>query len=306
MDNRIAVSVPGSIGNLGSGFDCAGMSIALRNRFVFEPAGRSGLEGFAGGAHEGGRNVCLRAFRAACAAAGMRPPAVLVRTAARIPAGRGLGSSATAVLSGTIAGFLAAGLTPDAAAVVAAGRRFEGCMDNLAASLLGGFVIAAEGPEGPVLRRIAVPRSLRAVFFVSGEPFATRAARRILPARVPLRDAAANAAMAGFLVLAFARANWYDLRIGMDDRLHQPRRSGLYPHFVPLRDAALAAGAAGCCISGAGPSVVALAQRGAAADVAAAWRDLCAARGFHGDVREIAPGGRTVWRSGSGPCTSLS
>ena len=106
----------------------------------------------------------------------------------------------------------------------------EGHPDNVAAALLGGFVLCADGRA----ERFDVPAGLEAVLVVPHEPVRTAAARAALPAEVPMGDAVFNVAHAGLLVLGLVRGDWDLVARGLDDRLHQPRREQLYPRSMEL------------------------------------------------------------------------
>ena len=106
----------------------------------------------------------------------------------------------------------------------------EGHPDNVAAALLGGFVLCAGGRA----ERFDVPAGLEAVLVVPHEPVRTAAARAALPERVPMADAVFNAAHTGLLVLGLVRGDWELVARGLDDRLHQPRREPLYPRSMEL------------------------------------------------------------------------
>ena len=109
-------------------------------------------------------------------------------------------------------------------------RELEGHPDNVAAALLGGFVLCADGRA----ERFDVPAGLEAVLVVPHEAVRTAAARAALPAEVPMADAVFNVAHTGLLVLGLTRGDWDLVARGLDDRLHQPRRAHLYPRSMAL------------------------------------------------------------------------
>jgi homoserine kinase len=140
----------------------------------------------------------------------------------------------------------------------------EGHPDNAAASLLGGFTVSCVHDDGSVTARAT--RWPEAVRFVVATPEAgleTPRARSVLPAVVPLRDAVFNLQRALLFARAIETGAYGDLREALRDRWHQRVRAA----FVPGLDAALELddpGILGVCLSGSGPSIVALVTDGAA------------------------------------------
>jgi homoserine kinase len=136
--------------------------------------------------------------------------------------------------------------------VLALATEFEGHPDNVAAALRGGFVICAEDR----VHRFDAPMGLEAIAVVPREAVSTAAARSVLPAAVPLADAAFNAGAAALLALGLAGGDWELISAGLRDRLHQPYRASLFPRSAALLDRAAELGALGATISGAGPTVL--------------------------------------------------
>jgi homoserine kinase len=137
-------------------------------------------------------------------------------------------------------------------------------------------------PAGPL-------HGLTVVVFIPEVTGATWAARAALPAHVPHPDAAHNVATASGLTVGLLTGERALLAAGMHDRLHEPYRARLFPHLVPMAEAARAAGAIGACLSGAGPTVLALATPAAAPAVAAAVSRVAAALGTIGGTSVLAP-----------------
>jgi homoserine kinase len=280
----VRVRVPATSANLGPGFDALGLALALHDEVEAEVTG-SGLavEVSGQGAEEaaaGERHLVVRAMRAGFAATvGGQPPGLALRCTNAIPQGRGLGSSAGAVVAGLLAaralagpespersgsGAAAAGirgpeaLTDDALLALAA--ELEGHADNAAACLAGGLTVAWNPGTGPRAVRLDPLPAIVPVLCVPVESMPTTAARRALPPAVPHADAAANAGRAALLVTALTQAP--DLLLdATEDLLHQPYRAPLMPATADLIERLRGAGIA-AVLSGAGPSVLALTVRG--------------------------------------------
>jgi homoserine kinase len=156
-------------------------------------------------------------------------------------------------------GLLAAAVEAEA---VVAGRH----PDNAAPSLLGGAVLVL-GVEPLRYARLFVHASLRLVLAIPGYGVETARARAVLPATVSRADAVGQASALAGLALGLERADGELVRAAMVDRVAEPVRIPLYPGYAAAREAALAAGAFGVAVSGAGPTLLAVAPEGAAAAV---------------------------------------
>jgi homoserine kinase len=189
-------------------------------------------------------NLCVRAFERLHPADGLT-----FRIRSEIPLAGGLGSSAAAIVAGLMAADHMFELDAD---LLALASELEGHPDNVAAALLGGFVICADGTA----TRFEPPTGLEALAVVPAEAVRTRAARAALPAEVPMEQAVFNIAHGALLTLGLARGDWDLLARGLHDQLHQERRSGLFPRSFELASRARELGALGATISGAGPTVL--------------------------------------------------
>ena len=175
-----------------------------------------------------------------------------------IPAARGLGSSAAAILAGILLGAAAGRLPTNADQLLALAARLEGHPDNVSAALYGGFTLSIMEAGDVTVRRFRVPEAWIPVLFIAQTESRTEDMRAALPGRVPLPDAANQAARAALLATAVLTSDASLLRRAMDDRLHQPYRLPLLPGSARLIETAYQIGAAGACLSGAGPSVLAI------------------------------------------------
>jgi homoserine kinase len=239
----VRVRVPASSANLGPGFDVLAAALDLRMELEVEERGRFEVRTDLAIARDR-RNLCVRGFTALRAADGAR---FTIRS--DIPLSGGLGTSAAAYVAGLAA---ADALNGGGADVLAHAVRLEGHPDNVAAAVLGGFVVCT----GAHAERLEPPAGLSAVLVVPDQAVRTAKARAALPAEVPMADAVFNVGHASMLVLGLARGDLDVVARGLDDRLHQPRRAPLYPRSMTLVRRARDFGALGATISGAGPSVL--------------------------------------------------
>ncbi|MQA81070.1 MAG: homoserine kinase [Streptosporangiales bacterium] len=283
----VRVRVPATSANLGPGFDTAGLALARYDEVeasVVESGLRVDVEGIgADSLPRTERHLVVRAARAAFEELGGQPAGFAVRCRNAIPHGRGLGSSAAAIVAGVVAARALHGCAdPAGAEALPLAARLEGHPDNIAACLLGGVTFAWTDADGTVdAARFDPAPDLTAVALVPPFGLSTRRARGLLPAQVPHADAAANAARAA--LLAPALTGRLDLlRVATEDRLHQAYREPAMPDTLRLVAALRAAGHA-AVVSGAGPAVLVL---GSAQSTASA-RTLAVAAAPDWDVVDV-------------------
>lgn len=244
MNRRRRVRVPASTANLGPGYDVLAAALSLTLTLEVEETGELSVESDTPGVPLDRDNLCVRAFERLHPADGLA-----FRIRSEIPAAAGLGSSAAAIVAGLMA---ADHLYELDAPLLEHAIELEGHPDNVAAALLGGFVLCA-GAE-PV--RLDPPPGLEGVLATPPQPVPTEQARAALPDEVPLADAVHNVAHASLLVLGLANGDLAAIGRGLSDRLHQDRRAHLYPRSMELIARAESVGALGATISGAGPTVL--------------------------------------------------
>jgi homoserine kinase len=276
----LAVFAPGTTSNLGPGFDCLGVAFTgLGDTVRAERVERPGVRVVS--VSDGRiptdplRNTAALAAAAVLKRAGLAREAGLeLRVEKGLPLSAGMGGSAASAVAGALAAhelmktrltrtdLLMAALEAEA---VVSGRH----ADNAAPCLFGGAVIVA-GLDPPEVTPVRVHESLGLVFVTPAYEVATAEARRVLPAEVPRADAVGQAARLALLVLGLERGDGDLIRRAVWDRIAEPHRAPLYPGYPQARTAGLEAGAFGVAVSGAGPTIVALAPRAAREAVAEA------------------------------------
>lgn len=293
MPARVRVRVPATSANLGPGFDALGLALALHNEVVAEPADgvtiRIEGEG-AGRLATDGKNVVARGVRLVHEAAGRPFRGCALRCVNRIPPARGLGSSAAAWVGGLVAGNALLGSPLSREALLSLAVRAEGHPDNVAAALLGGLTVSCAGDAGATAISLPVPTALRWVVLIPEITSSTAEARAVLPASVPRADAVFNVQRVALLLAGFQAGRADVVGTAMQDRLHQPYRERLFPWMPRVVQAARAAGALACVLSGAGPSLLGVVA-GEAAAVAAAMEEALAAAGVKGAAHDLAVDG---------------
>jgi len=278
--SRVTVRVPATSANLGPGFDCLGLALKQHNIFEIQllPENVTGNpipqieisstwgDDLAIAALPTNRhNLFYRVFCERLTALGIPVPAVNIRAYIDIPPRRGLGSSATAVVGGILAAEALAGrVSPPhqradllhVAVELEQGRH----ADNVAAALLGGLVVVAQSEQANKWHAIqaSIPAGLQAVLFVPDFSMDTISGRALLPQHYTRDHAVHNVGHVALLLAALANNDLHSIGSAMDDRMHEPYRTQVFPQLPQLLLAARQAGAIGACLSGAGSAVLAL------------------------------------------------
>jgi len=252
---RFSVSVPATSANLGPGFDSVGVALALRMRAEVTPAKKFALEfepGPNAPSHDGFESAIRRAMQRVDASL----PRVNVRVANDIPLGKGLGSSAAALVLGLAIAARAHGRALSRNDLARLACELEGHPDNALPAVFGGIVVAASSDAGAHVR-VRTNGHVRALVVVPDITLSTGESRALLPERYDRADVVFTAQRAALLGAALASGSWRELREAMRDRLHQPYRVSRIPGMeaaLALDDRALI----GSALSGAGPSLIAL------------------------------------------------
>lgn len=261
------IRIPASTSNLGPGFDALGL--ALKLYLTIEVSPREGGDWsftFAGeGAEElnssSEDNLILRAMKYAAEREGVELKPARLQVTNEIPLARGLGSSAAAIIAGFSAFEVTNGVTLSEQKILDYATAMEHHSDNVAAALLGSFVVSCVTDEGIVIAaRVPFPEDLRAVVVIPNFKVRTEAARAVVPAAVSRQDAVFNLQRAALLVAALSERRYEIVREAMRDRLHQPYRAPLVPGLDEVLSLEKVPGLVGVALSGSGPTVFALAS----------------------------------------------
>lgn len=278
----VVVRVPATSANLGPGFDTLGLALSAYDELTVTELPAPGLEILVTG--EGAAEVpvdashlVVRAIASAYRSIGRELPGLRLEALNTIPHGRGLGSSGAAVVAGLLAakGLLAGEVDFDDATLLRLATELEGHPDNVAPALFGGLTIAWMDASGPQHKKLLVHRGVSPVVFIPEFTMSTSVARGLAPLNVPREDAVFNVSRSALLIAALTQSPEL-LMAATEDKLHQSYRA----HAMPATDLlvrALRAEGFAAVVSGAGPSVLVLAdgpgRRLAAAEVAASATD---------------------------------
>ncbi|MGI9075046.1 MAG: homoserine kinase [Bryobacteraceae bacterium] len=257
----LEISVPGSIANLGPGFDTLAVAVQLYLRLhVRADPGTNKLRFHFTRCKLDGENYIERAFRFIARQHGNSFPSLSVEVESDIPARAGLGSSAAATVAGLRLYEAMTSPLPRQELLKVA-FALECHPDNVAAALLGGLTASCQLPDASVVAvRMPWPESLGFVVLTPEAPLSTSASRNALPENISRDDAVFNLQRLALLLHTLQSGNFSFLREALRDRIHQPFRLSLVPGLekaLSLEHPDLL----GVCLSGAGPSIVAFAEQ---------------------------------------------
>ncbi|MGF1938064.1 MAG: homoserine kinase [Nostoc sp. ChiQUE02] len=289
----VTVTVPATTANLGPGFDCIGAALKLYNEFKFTRLEEGGLTIYVTGT-EAERvqtdesNLLYQAFVKFYQHIEQTPPTVKIEIKLGVPLARGLGSSATAIVGGLVAANQLEGTPMSQSQVMELAIAMEGHPDNVVPALLGGCRLAATSGAGWEICDLPWHKDVVPVVAIPNFELSTSEARGVLPTEVSRADAIFNTAHLGLLLRGLETGNGQWLKTALQDKLHQPYRKALIPGYDALNIAAVSAGAYGMVISGAGPTLLALADKlhseAVEAAMLAAWQE----EGITAEVRSLS------------------
>jgi len=266
VSNQVKVKVPATTANLGPGFDALGLALSLFNTVEVAESERLNIEIEGEGAHQLPRdetNFVVIAVNEVFKAVGKGKRPLSIRLHNNIPLARGLGSSAAARVGAMVAANHLCGAVLSRMELLALATKLEGHPDNVAPAMLGGLVISAVEDDGSVQcvqLPLAKPPAL--VLLIPDIEVPTEKARSVLPDTYSRQEACFNISRAALLVGAMVTGRHDLLRVGLQDKIHQPFRAQIMPWFDAVVEAAINSGAYGAVLSGAGSSILAMTPEG--------------------------------------------
>jgi homoserine kinase len=266
----VRVSAPASAANLGPGFDVLALALDMRNTYdVWELGSELRIEvqgEGAGSIATDDTNLFVDSMQTFFTLAGYQPSGLVIRENNLIPLARGLGSSAATIVSALIAARFISGHQIEDERLVDMAVSLEGHADNVGATFHGGFNLSIPAAHGRnTVRRLPWPPRLGCALFIPELLVSTESAREVLPPNYSREDVVYNLSRLALLLSALTEGRMEDLRVAVEDRMHQPYRAELVPGLLGIIDAATQAGAFGAFLSGAGPTVLAITDRDAGA-----------------------------------------
>ncbi len=256
----IRISIPATCANIGPGFDVFGMALEFSNSIEIEKSTQFSIfiEGEGKGVlPETEENLAIKALRTIYKGDLNQ---FSIRFKNKIPLARGLGSSATAIVGGLVAGNLLSGEPYSEEELLKMAIEIEGHPDNVTPAMLGGFTISYK-VENAFRSVKIIPPEFYVYLIIPGYKLETERMRSVLPDTYKREDIIYNVARASLVVTAFLNGDISLLKEAISDRIHEPYRGKFIKGYFELRDLLLRDGSGVCAISGSGPTISCFSER---------------------------------------------
>ncbi|MEI7473700.1 MAG: homoserine kinase [bacterium] len=298
---KVSVKVPATSANMGPGFDCFGIALSMYNTVTLEETvyPTNGLEINILGEQDEAlstftvptdkSNIVYKAVELLYNYTGQTPPALRINIQSNIPIAKGLGSSASVIVGGVLAANKLLGNPADQEALLSIANEIEGHPDNIAPAMLGGFVVSSVEDDSSIIhRKIEWPDNWKLIIGVPDYELATQISRSVLPESVKFQDAVYNAKRCAMFVEALHTKDKELMRVALQDKLHQPYRARLVPGLNEITEELKQTDAIGCVLSGAGPSILVIAENNAVEDAKIRIKDVWESIGVKAMIKSIA------------------
>jgi homoserine kinase len=290
--DSVTIQVPATTANIGPGFDCLGAALTLYNSFRFtvtETETTISVKGKeADKLNLDKNNLLYQSFAKFYQYINQTPPNVKIEISLAVPLARGLGSSATAIVGGLVAANALGGYPLNIPQIRQLAIALEGHPDNVVPALEGNCLLSVKADEGWQITKLNWHQDLVPVVAIPDFELSTEKARKVLPSQLSYEDAVFNISRLGLLLRGLETNNRQWLKFALDDRLHQPYRKSLILGYDLMREKAIAAGAYGLVISGAGPSLLALTDQSVSEAVSLIIQQTWQSMGVKVDVRSLS------------------
>ncbi|MBQ3079628.1 MAG: homoserine kinase [Clostridia bacterium] len=252
----VRISVPATSANLGPGFDSLGLAVNMYANFTFtlQDEGLQ-IEGCPD-EFKNEDNLAVTAFRGIYWRLGKRIPGLKLEINSDVPPTRGMGSSSAMLTGGVLAANHFLGNPFSKTELLEILTTFEGHPDNVTPALYGGFTATAVHNGKPHMASFPVSDEIKLCALIPSFQLSTSSARMALPNSVSHQDCVYNLSRVALLIKAFETADKELFSVALNDRLHQPYREHMIDDYKTVRLNAIAAGAAGIYLSGAGPTIM--------------------------------------------------
>lgn len=261
----IRIQVPATSANLGSGFDSLGIALTLYNQVWMEESDTleiSCKDNVVVPTDE--TNLIFWAAKRLYERCGHKLPGMKIVQLNNIPMARGLGSSSACIVAGILGANRMLGSPMGRQDLINLAAEIEGHPDNTTPAIEGG--LAASAIEAGRVYSVSVPVSdkIRFVLFIPPFELKTEKARSVLPAEYSRSDAVYNLSRSALMAASLFSGRLENLRVAVQDRIHQPYRAGLIEHLDDVFRLSYELGSLGTYISGAGPTIISMVSYGEA------------------------------------------
>lgn len=279
----IRICVPATSANLGPGFDAIGIALRLYNQVWMEES-----ESLEISSRDGTRvpqdasNLIFQSAKCLYEKCGRELTGLRIVQLNPIPMARGLGSSSACIVAGICGANRLLGSPLDQQELIDLAAEIEGHPDNIAPCFLGGLTASAIDGGRVYSTSVPVTEKLRFVLFIPPFELKTARARAVLPQHYSRSDAVYNISRVALMVASLYSGNLENLRVAVQDKIHQPYRAGLIPRCGEVFELSRRLGSLGTYISGAGPTIVSIAASEQAETFAARAEQELADKGIGG------------------------
>ena len=256
----IHIKTPATSANMGPGFDCAGIALGMYNEiWVEKTEGETELSSKSSDiVIKPEKNLIYTTIRDFYKEEGIEMPSIRLVQKDEIPMTRGLGSSAACIVNGLLAANMLSGKNYDVEELAKRAAKAEGHPDNSNPALMGGMVVSAMSEEGMKYVKLSVPENLTFAVMIPNFALSTAESRSVLPDSYTRSQAVFNSSRTALMVASIVSGNIDNLRVAMDDAIHQPYRKTLIRGYDEIFAAAKKYGSKAEYLSGAGPTLMAV------------------------------------------------
>ncbi|MDD7646953.1 MAG: homoserine kinase [Ruminococcus bromii] len=284
----IRIDIPATSANLGSGFDSLGIALTMHNRVWMEESDSLEItttDDIQVPTDES--NLIYWAAQHLYEMCGKKLPGLRIIQENNIPMARGLGSSSACIVAGILGANRMLGSPLSQTDLINLAAQIEGHPDNTSPAISGGLVASAM--EGKRVYSVSVPVSEKISFAVMIPPFElkTEKARGVLPATYSREDTVYNLSRSGLMTASLFSGDLQNLRVAVQDRIHQPYRSGLIENYDKVFRMSYELGSLGTYVSGAGPTIISMIDTAEAEEFGRTCASHLEDRGVHGWRVEI-------------------
>ncbi len=256
----ITVRVPATSANIGPGFDCLGLALNLYNTFYFEEIDDGLIIEGCEPEFCDENNLIYVSMKKCFEKIGYEIRGIKIKIQCDIPVSRGLGSSASCIVGGIIGANEMAGGVLTKEEILELATEIEGHPDNVAPALFGGMTVAIQEGNQVHYSKVNIAKGLKFYALIPNFKLSTEASRGVLPKQIDYKDGVFNVGRVALLISALTNGELGLLKAACEDRLHQNYRGVLIEGFQILKEKCEELGSKGVFLSGAGPTMVALAE----------------------------------------------
>ncbi|MDO4534519.1 MAG: homoserine kinase [Clostridium perfringens] len=256
----VKVKVPCSSANLGPGFDCIGIGLNLYNTFDISEISSGLLIEGCPKEYQNVNNIIYKAMEIVFKEVSYNPSGIKISIESDIPISRGLGSSSSCIIGGMMAANYLSGNKLSRETIANLATKMEGHPDNVVPCLFGGLIVSLFNGKETYYEKIKFNSKIKFFAMFPNFNLQTKKARDILPKELDFKFAMSNIAASSFLVASIANNNFKNIKHSMSNVIHENFRETLIPNFFDIKEKALSLNALGVYLSGAGPTIMAIAS----------------------------------------------